>query len=103
MKFKLMNRRINHEALYSKRNRQSSERFREDYKTIRKEQADWLGSAGRQRRKNNVLPKKRRKVMRTIKDTKELVKKHDKDAKWYPLLAAEFIACIGIWCYMAAT
>ena len=23
----------------------------------------------------------------------------DKDARWYPLLAAEFIACIGIWCY----
>lgn len=41
--------------------------------------------------------------MRTIKETKELVKKHDKDAKWYPLLAAEFIACIGIWCYMATT
>lgn len=41
--------------------------------------------------------------MKAIRETKELVKKHDKDARWYPLLAAEFIACIGIWCYMAIT
>ena len=42
-------------------------------------------------------------MMRAIRETKELVKKHDKDARWCPLLAAEFIACIGIWCYMAIT
>ena len=41
--------------------------------------------------------------MKVLKETKELVKKHDKDAHWYPLLAAEFIACIGIWSYMAMT
>ena len=41
--------------------------------------------------------------MKAIKDTKELVKKHDKDAKWYPILAAEFIAGIAIWAYMAIT
>lgn len=41
--------------------------------------------------------------MKVLKETKELVKKHDNDAKWYPLLAVEFIAGIGIWCYMAIT
>lgn len=41
--------------------------------------------------------------MRTIKETKKLINEHDNDAKWYPLLVAEFIAGIGIWCYMAMT
>ena len=39
--------------------------------------------------------------MKAIKNTKELVKKHDQDAKWYPIIAIEVVACIGIWCYMA--
>lgn len=41
--------------------------------------------------------------MKAIKETKELVRKYDKDAKWYPLLAAVFIADIGMWIYMAIT
>lgn len=41
--------------------------------------------------------------MKAIRETKELVKKHDPDAKWYPLLAAVLIADIGMWIYMAIT
>ena len=41
--------------------------------------------------------------MKAIKETKELVKKHDPDAKWYPIIVLEFIAGVAIWCYMAIT
>lgn len=42
--------------------------------------------------------------MRVFKETWELIKEFDpENAKWYPLIALEFIGYVGIWCYMAMT